>query len=118
MYISKETVKNMLKNFHEIEDKSARERVSSSVRNRDGISYRRLDMIRLEEAIKDLPVKYRNVVIMRWVRDLPIKEVCDELGFSRSKYYTLSRKAILLIQKDLNAGFYHVEAKTFAKTDG
>ncbi|MEK9180251.1 MAG: sigma-70 family RNA polymerase sigma factor [Patescibacteria group bacterium] len=61
----------------------------------------KMEMEKVQLAIQKLKPEYQDVVIMRFVEDLPIKEVADSLGKSEGAVKLLQHRAIRELKKIL-----------------
>lgn len=67
----------------------------------------------LENAIKDLPEKYRQVFILREVEGLNVKETADILRITETNVKIRSHRGKTLLQKKLSQHFNYNEVFTF-----
>ncbi len=61
---------------------------------------RSLDRIELESILQNLPVSYREVVILRVIQDRPVREVAELLGWSEVRVRVTLHRAIKKLRKD------------------
>ena len=57
-----------------------------------------------------LPVKYREVVLLRYYEGLKLKEVASALSLSSSKVRTRLKRANAILQESLKEWYYDEEA--------
>lgn len=70
----------------------------------DGVSYRRLRIIEMKQAIKSLPVDQRNVIICRYVRRYTLADTLALLKTGRKQYYRLCDEAVQNVWRYINYG--------------
>lgn len=62
----------------------------------------------LKEALFTLPIKYREVLILHYYRDLKVREIADILGCSENTVKTRLRRARTLLQGQLEQSEWEV----------
>jgi RNA polymerase sigma factor (sigma-70 family) len=67
----------------------------------------------LENAIRDLPEKYRQVFILREVEGLNVKETADVLGITETNVKIRAHRGKALLQRKLSQNFNYNEVFTF-----
>jgi RNA polymerase sigma factor (sigma-70 family) len=67
----------------------------------------------LENAIEDLPEKYRRVFVLREVEGLNVKETADILGITETNVKIRAHRGKALLQKKLSGNFNYNEVFTF-----
>lgn len=88
--ISKKVVRYWLDNYASLiaNDRPVDAVPSNSGRKSyDGVSWKQIDRIMLEEAIDKLPELLKNCVNARWVNPGPLGETLRQLGLTKDKYY-------------------------------
>lgn len=60
-----------------------------------------IEKISLSEAINSLPVKYKQVLILRYYRDLTQSKTAEALGISQVQVSRIEKKAIIFLQEAL-----------------
>lgn len=63
-----------------------------------------LDLIEIKRAIKMLPAEYQTVVIMKFVEDLPNKEIAKILGKTEGALRVVQHRALKQLKKQLSNG--------------
>lgn len=59
------------------------------------------EAIQLRQALRKLPEKYREVLLLRFVEEMPFNEIALHLGCSREAAKSLFRRAISALQKQV-----------------
>ncbi len=63
---------------------------------------RRLDRIALQESIKNLPVLWKKIIVLRYYRELSQQEVADQLGLTQVKVSREEKKIFAALRKQLS----------------
>jgi DNA-directed RNA polymerase specialized sigma24 family protein len=95
--ISERTIRKWLDNYDLLVDGKCNFEIiatNSGPRNPDGISNSYLNRIMLQDAIKKLPGEIRNCVVLRWIKQVPLRKAASMLGVNGAKYYKLCDAAV------------------------
>lgn len=57
--------------------------------------------LQLQIAVQTLPMEMQELILLRYVNELSIKEICKITGLSRSSEYRLEKEALKRLKKIL-----------------
>ncbi len=99
-----DTIKFCLENFQELASGRLPIKImgNSGPRANDGIGSSRLYLIMLTDAIKQLPIEQRNVVVLRYVKEHSLRDTLRLLKVNKTEYYKLCDMAISNIFRRVN----------------
>lgn len=96
-------VRNVAKNMYNRNKKDEPSEILEQVIEDDDafLEYRRLEEKTAKEVISKLPEEYRQVIVMRYIFEIDIKEIAETIGISASAVYARINKAREIMRKTM-----------------
>lgn len=60
--------------------------------------------LHLQMAVEKLPPEMQELILLRYVNELSVREICQIMGFSRSSEYRMEKEALRRLKKILQEG--------------